>query len=124
VSNALPTEIAMDTSTPQQVDATAQPQTEARAPASGGAEATQAQPAPEPASAEIRVEAPAEAPAEEEIRSAMARFGDVLKKPSVGATVTGGVILGAATMFGVVEAAVAAAAAYAAYRLLRKKQSA
>jgi hypothetical protein len=110
----------METSTPQQVDATAQPQTEARTSASGGAEATQAQPAPEPASGEIRVEAPQEG----EARSAMGRLGDVLKKPSVGATITGGVILGAATMFGVVEAAVAAAAAYAAYRLLRKKQSA
>jgi hypothetical protein len=51
------------------------------------------------------------------------RLGNAMRKPSVGAGVAGGIVLGAAWMFGVLEAAVAAGAAYGAYHLLRKRSS-
>jgi hypothetical protein len=41
--------------------------------------------------------------------------------PSTGALVSGTVVLGAAATFGVLETTLAAGAAYAAYRVLRKK---
>lgn len=77
------------------------------------------------ATGELSVEAenPESIVSSEEPRRAIARLGEFLKKPSVGASVTGTVVLGAAAVFGVVEAAVAAGAAYAAYRLLRKRPS-
>lgn len=49
------------------------------------------------------------------------RLGGVIKQPSIGASITGVAVLGAAAAFGWLEAAVAAGAAYGAYRLLRKK---
>jgi hypothetical protein len=51
------------------------------------------------------------------------RLGDVMRKPPVGASVAGGIVLGAAWMFGALEAAIAAGAAYGAYHLLRKRSS-
>jgi hypothetical protein len=50
-------------------------------------------------------------------------FERVMRAPAVGATVTGAVVLGAAAAFGVLEAAVAAGAAYATYLVLRKRAS-
>jgi uncharacterized protein (DUF697 family) len=50
------------------------------------------------------------------------RFSQMLQAPSVGAAITGTVVLGAATAFGVLETTVAAGAAYAAYRLFKKKR--
>lgn len=49
------------------------------------------------------------------------RVGELLKKPPVGASIAGTVVLGVASAFGVLEAAIAAGAAYAAYKILRKK---
>jgi hypothetical protein len=43
-----------------------------------------------------------------------------LKSPPTGGVVAGGLVLGAAAAFGVIETAVAAGAAYVVYRLLRK----
>jgi hypothetical protein len=60
----------------------------------------------------------------ESSRGPLARLEEAMKKPSVGATVSGAVVLGAAAFFGVLETAIAAGAAYAAYRLLRKKRTA
>jgi hypothetical protein len=54
-------------------------------------------------------------------RKERAGLGHVMRTPAVGATVTGAVVLGAAAAFGVLEAAVAAGAAYATYLVLRKK---
>jgi hypothetical protein len=54
----------------------------------------------------------------------MQRMGDVMKTPSVGASITGALVLGVAATFGVLEAAIAAGAAYGAYRILRKKRPA
>ena len=51
------------------------------------------------------------------------RFSQFMKRPSVGASIAGAVVLGAAAGFGVLEAAVGAGAAYAAYRLLRGRGS-
>jgi hypothetical protein len=50
------------------------------------------------------------------------KLGAAMKTPSAAATITGAVVLGAATVFGVLETAVAGAAAYGAYRLFRKKR--
>lgn len=58
----------------------------------------------------------------EDESSTSGRVGDILKKPPVGAGIAGGIVLGAASVFGALEAAIAAGAAYAAYRILRKKQ--
>jgi hypothetical protein len=49
-------------------------------------------------------------------------LGHVFKTPSAGAAVSGTLVLGAAAVFGVLETAVAAGAAYVAYQLLRKKE--
>jgi len=49
------------------------------------------------------------------------RIASMLKTPSAGAAISGTIVLGAAAVFGVLETAVAAGAAYFAYRLLRKK---
>jgi hypothetical protein len=51
------------------------------------------------------------------------RISQFMKRPSVGASIAGAVVLGAAAGFGVLEAAVGAGAAYAAYRLLRGRGS-
>jgi hypothetical protein len=50
-------------------------------------------------------------------------LGRVMRAPAVGASITGALVLGAAAAFGVLEAAVAAGAAYATYVVLRKKAS-
>jgi hypothetical protein len=46
-----------------------------------------------------------------------------LKNPPSGGVIAGGLVLGAAAAFGVIETAVAAGAAYVVYRLLRKNSS-
>jgi len=60
--------------------------------------------------------------AAEESKQATMRLAEVLRKPSTGAAITGTLVLGAATVFGVVEATLAGGAALLAYRLLRKNQ--
>jgi hypothetical protein len=54
-------------------------------------------------------------------RGALERLEETMRKPAVGASVSGALVLGAAAFFGVLETAIAAGAAYAAYRLLKKK---
>jgi hypothetical protein len=61
--------------------------------------------------------------AAEQGQRALARFGEVMKRPAVGASIAGGLVLGAAAAFGVLEAAIAAGAAYAAYLALRRKRA-
>jgi hypothetical protein len=73
-----------------------------------------------PAATPPEAKPPADEPTEAGV---MRRLGDVMQKPSVGASVTGAVMLAVASTFGVIEALVAAGAAYGAYRLLRKKRS-
>jgi hypothetical protein len=58
----------------------------------------------------------------EEDQGTAGRVGEFLKKPPVGAGIAGGLVLGVASVFGVLESAIAAGAAYAAYRVLRKKE--
>jgi hypothetical protein len=86
----------------------------------GGAQPTQAEPSGVEASLESTTP---EALVPSEVQGAASRVGEFMKKPPIGASVTGAVVLGAAVAFGVVEAAVAAGAAYAAYRLLKKRPS-
>ncbi|MGD0676327.1 MAG: hypothetical protein ABSC94_12985 [Polyangiaceae bacterium] len=58
---------------------------------------------------------------ERECSSANQRIGGLMKKPSVGAAISGTLVLGAATAFGVLETSIAAGAAYLAYRLIKGK---
>lgn len=58
----------------------------------------------------------------EEGKEAVQQIGGVLSRPGVGATVTGGLVLGAAVMFGIPEAIVGAGAAYVAYRVLKRRK--
>jgi hypothetical protein len=55
--------------------------------------------------------------------NALTRMGKEIKKPATGATVAGALVLGAASVLGVTEAALAAAAAYGTYRMLEKRRS-
>ncbi len=59
-----------------------------------------------------------------EVPSVLHRMGQALKRPAMGAAVTGGVVIVAAGLWGVSEAMVATAAAYAVYRMLRKRSDA
>jgi hypothetical protein len=50
------------------------------------------------------------------------KVGDAMKTPSAAAAIAGAVVLGAATVFGVLETTIAGAAAYGAYRIIRRKR--
>jgi hypothetical protein len=76
----------------------------------------QAAPQPQPSSEMAQTEMTAD-----EAGNAIARVGELMKKPAVGGSVAGAIALGAAVVFGAWEAAVGAGVAYVAYRLLRKK---
>jgi hypothetical protein len=89
----------------QQVEPASTTQQQAREPSPGGA----------------MEQGPEQAP--EKTPNAMERFGEVVKKPAVGASIAGTLVLGAAAAFGVLEAAVAAGAAYAAYLALRRRKA-
>jgi hypothetical protein len=54
-------------------------------------------------------------------KAAAGRWAAAFKRPVAGAAVAGGVVLGAALVFGLGEAVVGAGAAYLAYRVLRKR---
>ncbi len=56
-----------------------------------------------------------------EARELLRRVADKTRKPSVGAAVAGAAVLTAGAIWGASEAAVAAVAAYAVFRMLRKR---
>jgi hypothetical protein len=57
-------------------------------------------------------------------KGAVDRITQAMKRPLTGAAIAGGVVLGAAVMFGLAEAVVGAGVAYAAYRVIRKRNQA
>ncbi len=57
----------------------------------------------------------------EEARAVWDRAVDKMRKPSVGAAVAGAAVLAAGAVWGASEAAVAAIAAYAVFRMLRRR---
>lgn len=58
--------------------------------------------------------------AEDRARGFQERLGRAMERPMTGAMIAGGAVLAAAVMWGAAEAAVAAAAGYAAYRVIRR----
>jgi hypothetical protein len=56
-------------------------------------------------------------------RTTMDRMGEMMRHPAAGATAAGVLVLGAASVFGVIEAALGAGAAYGVYRLQRRRRS-
>ena len=59
-------------------------------------------------------------------KEALRHFGDEtrkeMKKPTTGAAIAGAVVVGAATLWGVAEAALGAAAAFVVYRILKGRR--
>jgi hypothetical protein len=55
-------------------------------------------------------------------KASFGRFGETITKPVTGATITGAVVLGAASLFGVVEALVGAGAAYGVYLVVNRRR--
>lgn len=77
-------------------------------------------PAPPAAPASLRpTEKPGHA-AIEQGKETVREIGGVIAKPGVSATITGGLVLGAAVLFGIPEALVGAGAAWVAYRTLKR----
>src|SRR5258708_1977186 len=71
----------------------------------------------------VRRGAPPPRPRQErENASRFARLRGEMSKPAAGATIAGTLVLGAASVLGITEAALGAAAAYGAYHLLAKRR--
>jgi len=51
-------------------------------------------------------------------------LAELARRPAAGGTIAGAVVLGAAALFGALEAAVGAGAGYLAYRVLRRRRAA